>query len=191
MPWPQYVYRAFNLVSSDTTLENEWNAAWTAVLVTVFPLSEGFLIHPQCCLSHDQRAVDYSVKFVVTHHDKETALTVFLLELKAGPRLRHRHERKKADEQLRDRFEELLDDPCSKTVHAVSAFGEKFAVYQFNVEKDEITPKKPSRHPPIERWRYGILDPAGIAQFVEIRSSVDEMLGLKGKNKPSGSRSRG
>ena len=190
---PAIIRAEFEYVNPATTQENDYYGAYNILLFHAFPVSDGFVIHPQVQVRHyvmyplranrvsqvvpafsRRDALDFVVYFRVELH----RIPVFFVEVKTAVTIMHTSARAGADDQIRDRLRQLFDQSLSE-LRGISALGTRLCFYTLDKSLESITPIAIPRNEayvndtaPADRWDVDILTDDGYNRFMEVCNEV-------------------
>ena len=174
-PWPDYVYVTFRSAIAqdieDGIEEDTFFGPMMRLCYNLFYADEGpYNIIPQ----FRPKGIDF-VPAVLVEVDQHP---VFFLEIKSPLSLPDELKRQEADEQMRRKFKELgplLEIP---KLYGVSAFGTRFAFYEYDRATRDIQPTQPdptAEVAPIKRWDFDVLEKEGADRLKDIVERVKDM----------------
>ena len=179
MPWSETILEQFQLVNRFTTDESEYYGPYITLLTDLFPHVEHFQVAPQFKGPFTPGSVDFTVSYIVM----KRKVPVFFIGVKSFAHLSRPGKRGEADEQMRQRFLDLVVGslPIPK-FYGISAMGTCFSVYEYARDTGILLPPliAPDRNivndvAPEERWNYKLLEEAGAEKFREIVAEVKAM----------------
>ncbi|KXN66156.1 hypothetical protein CONCODRAFT_24202, partial [Conidiobolus coronatus NRRL 28638] len=134
-PWPQWLIHAFTRVTVNTN-EKLYYPAYNMLLCEHFKGEDGYLVSPVTYPVAERASVDFVVEYAVFRYGDP----ILILEVKAPSRLKDKSARHEADDQIRQRYESLLDSCPINKLRAISAFGTMLAFYEADKISSRITP---------------------------------------------------
>lgn len=178
---PQLVLDKFAYVPADTTNENEYGGAYTALLCTTFHpiLLEPYMIWPHYPLDEEDPAAE-RVSFIVVTLQYQP---LFVLQLYPPGHINLPSTRIAADNKMR----RILHSVCPETVvpkfHGISAMGQKLAFYSIDTISGRVHPERvPTAGDgteidivPANRWELDITTEAGHERFLKVINDVKSM----------------
>ncbi|KAG1809059.1 hypothetical protein EV424DRAFT_1543209 [Suillus variegatus] len=178
---PQLVLDKFAYVPADTTNENEYGGAYTALLCTTFHpiLLEPYMIWPHYPLDEEDPAAE-RVSFIVVTLQYQP---LFVLQLYPPGHINLPSTRIAADNKMR----RILHSVCPETVvpkfHGISAMGQKLAFYSMDTISGRVHPDRvPTAGDgteidivPANRWELDITTEAGHERFLKVINDVKSM----------------
>jgi len=179
MPWGATILEQFELINRYTTDESEYYGPYITLLTDMFPHIEHYQVAPQFKGPVTPGSVDFTVIYVVM----KRKVPVLFIEVKPYVHLHEIGTRGKADNQMRERFRDLVGPnlPVPK-LYGISAMGTCFSVYEYTKETSRLTPPMIARDPdiindvaPQARWNYELLEPVGEVKFRSIVAEVKAM----------------
>ena len=165
--WSRPILTRFATVPANPR-ENDYYAPYNKLLNVLFPPDGPFTVGPQThSIAESREYIDFMIEYQVFWGDAP----VFILEIKAGPKLGLVSAREEADLQIRRRLRDLVGIcPLSK-LHAVSAIGTKLCFYAAENGR-AITPPRivaddqfATDTAPRERWDCDVLEAEGAARL--------------------------
>ena len=79
------------------------------MLNSVFPSDSNFTVSPVAYPVESRDSIDFAVEYLVTIDDQDENSPVLFVEIKDPSSLRNLASRRAANEQMRHRFEQLID----------------------------------------------------------------------------------
>ena len=157
--------------------QNDYSAPYNKLLNVLFPPDGPFTVgqqtHP---IAESRESIDFLVEYQVFWGD----VLVFILEIKAGPKLGLVSAREEADLQLRRRVRDLIGIfPLSK-LHAISAIGTKLCFYTAEAGR-AITPPRivaddqgATDTAPLGRWRCDVQEVEGAGRLKAVVHEIHQ-----------------
>jgi hypothetical protein len=176
--WPEKIVRQFQAVPSNPK-QCDFHGPYNKLLYTFFPPDSDFTVVPQYLQPSFRDAADLIVCFEV--HLKN--LPVLIVELKDPSAILRKSARGEADDQIRRRIGDIVQDCPLPTLHAISALGTRLCFYSMDTidaPDEDILPLQIARHPtrvndyaPAVRWEYDVMEERGEAK---LRAVIQEVL---------------
>jgi len=139
--FPDWLMRSFRS-AEDARYEKQYYAPYDQLLNEHFKGRDGFRVCPVMYPVDSTNSVDFTVDFEVYVGNQWSP--VFILEAKKPQLLTvgNKLERIKADQQMRDRYTEMLGSCPISRLHGISVFGTKVAFYEGNTATGRVSPGK-------------------------------------------------
>ena len=183
--WPNVVLNAYTSIDQESEKENRWYSLYSAVLGTLFPLSDEFIITPECSTTDnkmDNTRIDFVTIFIVEHRQHR----IFFMEVKTPFFFTHKSRRTIADLQMRSHFNNLLaDDQLMPVIYGISALGTRLAFYhaQPGDAANIMPPQIFAPHgdytcntAPKRRWARDLFSDEGERKLREVANNTKRML---------------
>ncbi|KAJ7022904.1 hypothetical protein C8F04DRAFT_1136463 [Mycena alexandri] len=180
--WPVGLLRIFDIArTSHGSFENRYYGAYTKMLTYCFGEGFDFVVAPQAPPTDKSRdTVDFIVYFIV--FDVAQQRPVFLVEVKDDAHNLIPTKRKAADEQMRERYDELLRDCPIPLLYGLSVLGTGMRVYCGNKARKAVTPPfvETNRHFVLpddylqDEWSVDILSPGGFSKMKQIVAYIKD-----------------
>jgi hypothetical protein len=162
MTWADTIREQFDLVDRFTTAETEYYGPYNTLLTDIFPHAEYFQIIPQ----YKGPVTPGSINFTTIYIVHKWKCPVFFIEIKPFPHLDDISTREKADQQMRDRFINIIGrNLVIPKLYGTSAMGTRFSVYVYNKEINVLLPPSIARDAmyvtdvaPVDRWNHELLE---------------------------------
>jgi len=176
--WPNKVLLRFQGVPP-IPKESDFYGPYNKLLHSLFPWDSDFTVSPQYEPDSSQDSIDFIVGFQIEFMD----WPVLILELKRPSTILHTSTRGEADDQIRERMEQLVAQCPLQTLHAVSVLGTSLCFYSLDTRdtNGKILPLKIPRHPtvvndyaPENQWEYDVLGEEGEAKLRDIIVEVSQ-----------------
>jgi hypothetical protein len=170
MVWKNYIVRQFGRINHSTTNKNEFYAAYSTLLLDLFPPEEYYDVAPQ--FRRNTWTKDCTISFVVL----KGRTPIFFVEIKTFVALELDSARDAADNQMRTIFLDFSSYhlPQPKLI-GISAMGTHFAVYEYTPNDHRINPSITADTAPKERWSDDIMEDSGEAKLKALVNEVKEM----------------
>jgi hypothetical protein len=177
--WDSMIQNAFRVVPPDSADESMYYGPWDLVLHKLFTSDDGFMVSPSHFRDHSRSEADYTVFYQVSTN----GIPVCVVEIKPQFHWKYNTLRFKADEQIRERCEELeLDQHRIPSIYFLSCLGRKFTLYKMDTATGQVVPPRPTKTtgsgkvaPPETWWRWDVLHPAGEGQLRKLERAVKDM----------------
>lgn len=181
MAWSNDLIQHLANVDVLTRRENDFYGVFITLLVELFPIADGHTIFPQ------YRGGFGIIDFVVCRG----RIPLFFVEVKASWKLDRISTRAAADAQMRQRFQEILEDFPNipfHTIIGISAMGTQFAVYKCTTRENgqrifRIRPGQTTRSimyvndtAPRSRWRYDLTSATGETRLRSLAREIRRMV---------------
>ncbi|KXN64859.1 hypothetical protein CONCODRAFT_44957 [Conidiobolus coronatus NRRL 28638] len=174
--FPEYIKNRFKIIKRGN-IEKDYYPPYNILLTEYFPAYEGYSVAPVAQPVGERDSIDFTVEYVVECNAKP----VMFLEIKAPDDFEKDSKRQEADEQMRRRFRQLIDD-CPDFInklYGLSAFGTKMAYYTLDTEERKITPLKIKDDDiyikdtaPKKWWDSDMLQQGGEQRFLEVVEEI-------------------
>lgn len=156
----QKIIEAFECIPHNS-LEKEYYGPYNKLLYTEFPELE-YTVSPQSYpLPESRDSIDFVVEYMVLKENKP----VLIVEIKAESKFSLKSSRKEADRQIRTRLSDIGELFLTEKPKAISAFGTKICIYEYNRENEVISPEYIEEDnkimkdvAPKSRWNIDILN---------------------------------
>ncbi len=179
--WPAGLLKIFEIARGATsTLENRYYGACDALLNHCFMTDDfTYIVSPRYSPANDRttETVYFLVLLVVGDQGKP----VLFLEVKQDSWVQQASSRKKADSQMRDKFDAMLHDCPIPRLWGISVLGTSMRVYSASTATLEVTPRRLERPDPdrvipqdyLENaWSLDILSQVGFHRVKEIVTEI-------------------
>ena len=183
MPWPNWVLTKFTTIRGgidQITQESQLYGPYNTMLQFLFPPQEDYMIVPQYQRPQTGQSIDFTTIFIVEHALLQTP--IFYLEVKPPAHINDMSKREQADNQMRDRVREFIEELQIPRLHGVSAIGVRVAFYEYDAATKILDPPLILRDPicvndtaPAERWNTDVLSEYGFQLMVQVAAHVKEM----------------
>lgn len=107
----------------------------------------------------------------------------FFLEVKPAGSFSSCSARAAADNQMRNRFDKLIDDLAIPTLHGISALGPHLSFYIYSKEDNNIHPplilrdlNQVNDRAPAKRWDTELMSDDGVQRLTAVANHVKEMV---------------
>lgn len=177
-PWPRI--RTDRLLAVDPAAkEKHYHGPYNMILTSVFNEPQ-YEVSPQAWPMENTKAMDYAVEYLV---EIDNGVPVLGFEIKRAGDIRFKERRSAADEQIRDRFEDLKHSIVTPTFYIVSAIGTVCCIYEYTKESGVIIPANvapPNSRfvedsAPAERWNIDLSTLEGRVRLNEYFMNVKQM----------------
>lgn len=179
MPWDCKILEQFELFDRLTTDETELYGPFNTLLTHLFPFTENFQVVPQSKGPITPGSIELTTIYII----RKGKCPVFFVEMKPFVHLDEMGTRAKADKQMRESFESMVETSLViPKLYGVSAMGTQFSVYEYRKESGTLNPQLIERDPkrmndiaPKKRWKYDLLDESGERRLRELVDEVKAM----------------
>ncbi|KIM37625.1 hypothetical protein M413DRAFT_76874 [Hebeloma cylindrosporum] len=165
--WPQPLLTRFATIPANPK-EIDYYAPYNKLLNFLFPPDGPFTVGPQTHLiAESRKCIDFLVEYLVFWEN----VPVFILDIRAGPKLGLVSAREEADLQIRRRLRDLIDICPLPKLYAISAMGTKLCFYTAENGRAIIPPRIVADDQlvtdtaPVERWDCDVLEAEGAARL--------------------------
>jgi hypothetical protein len=183
MPWPSHIVAAFDSIPAGGLAgakdEVVLYGALNTLLGHLFPPTDLYVISPQWKKPPEGFAIDFTAVFVV----EMAQHPVFFLEVKPAGCFSSRSGRATADDQMRMRFDELIDDLSIPILHGVSVLGPHLAFYVYLKSDNRLDllhiPRDPvyvNDRAPAKQWNVEVTSEEGIRRLTAVADHVKFMV---------------
>jgi len=181
MPWPDYILEQFDTVTPLGEVDEvEYYGPFNGLLQEVFPSPEHFMVVPQYKHPTHPQSIEFTTIFIVRRHKHP----VFFIEIKPAGHIKKISDRAAADEQMRQRYDALVEEIDIPILYGVSALGTKFSVYTYESQTKTLTPPKIEKdlrvvkdRAPANWWNLDVLTHEGEQRIRQIVDHVKAMCG--------------
>ena len=183
MHWPAHIVTMFESIPAGglagATDEAVLYGPINMLLVHLFPPTDLYIVSPQWKKPPAEGSTDFTTVFVVqnAHHP------VFFLQVKPASCFSSCSARAAADVQMRNMFDELIDDLAIPTLHGISALGPHLSFYAYSKEENSIhptlilcDPDQVNDRAPAERWDTELMSEIAVQRLNAIANHVKEMV---------------
>ena len=192
MHWPAHIVTMFESIPAGgltgATDEAVLYGPINMLLVHLFPPTDLYIVSPQwkkklpaegSSTTTTTTTADFTTVFVVqnAHHP------VFFLQVKPASSFSSRSARAAADVQMRNTFDELIDDLAIPTLHGISALGPHLSFYAYSKEENTIhptlilcDPDQDNDRAPAERWDTELMSENAVQRLNAVANHVKEMV---------------
>ncbi|KAF9008292.1 hypothetical protein BDQ17DRAFT_1349686 [Cyathus striatus] len=166
MPWNDNVVTFMSSAASDTqTIKEYIYPLYTRILYISFPVEDRFMLYPICKLTYLTDTVtppsdDFNPFVIRTELHK----VVFFVEIYVPTLLGDPHERKQADNEMRNRFRQLSGSLQIPKLYGMCAFGTHICFYSYDRDTRIIIPSPVENSDdtaPVDRWGLNIPEEDG------------------------------
>ena len=176
MPWPTHVVTMFESIPAGglagaTDEAVRLYGPINMLLVHLFPPTDLYIVSPQWKKPSEGFSIDFTTVFVVQNAQHP----VFFLEVKPASSFFSRSARAAADDQMRNRFDELFDDLAIPILHGINALGPHLSFYAYSKDENNIHPLLIIRDPnqvndraPAERWDTELMSDDGVQRLTAV-----------------------
>ncbi|KAJ6478806.1 hypothetical protein C8R47DRAFT_1019615 [Mycena vitilis] len=179
MALPSYVSERFNLVDRNTPDEREWYGSINTLLGYLFP-PQHYEVAPQCKGPVYPGSTDFTTIYVVRFTQAHIKHPVCFVEMKPANDIHQLSARAAADQQMRERFRDLVEDLIIPKLIGFSFLGSRYAVYEYDRVSRILTPPAIPANPssiddtaPAVRWADDFLDADdGEAKLLKVVQSI-------------------
>jgi hypothetical protein len=183
MPWPSHIVTMFESIPAGglagATDEAVLYGPINMLLVHLFPPTDLYIVSPQWKNPPEGFSIDFTTVFVV----QKAQRPVFFLEVKPAGSFSSRSARAAANDQMRNRFEELIDDLAIPTLHGISALGPHLSFYTYSKDKNNVLPplilrdtNQVNDRAPAARWDMELMSEDGVRKLTAVSNHVKEMV---------------
>lgn len=176
-PWPQWLLSSFDSAKHPQFMRNEcgYYGPYARLLYHLFGVEGPFEITLQYNISEYREEPEALFTVYLDNNP------VFFILVKPPGSISLNSKREQADDQMRNQFFDLHENVITPTLPGISAFGTRFALYEFVAATMELTPHlvvfdkgsaKLKSLAPADRWNLDILEPSGIAQIRKIVQDI-------------------
>lgn len=183
MPWPAHIVTMFESIPAGglagSTDEAVLYGPINMLLVHLFPPTDLYVVSPQWKKPPERTTTDFTTIFIVqnAHHP------VFFLQVKPASSFSSCSARAVADDQMRNSFNELIDDLDIPTLHGISALGPHLSFYAYSKDENSIhpplilhDPNQVNERAPAERWDTELMSDVGVRRLTAVANHVKEMV---------------
>jgi len=179
MPWDEFILEQFeSALPLGEHDESQYYGPYTTLLTDLFPKGEHYMVVPQYTRPRKPESVDFTTIFLIQRRRHP----VFFVEVKAAGHIHRKSFRAAADQQMRERVDELEEDIEIPILYGVSAMGTKLCVYKYTKDSRKLEPelilgdtKIVIDTAPRERWDLDVLTDEGARKFRDIIGDVKRM----------------
>ncbi|KAJ3379268.1 hypothetical protein HDU92_006782 [Lobulomyces angularis] len=176
--WNENVVKRFRSVPPNPR-ENDFHAPYNKLLCTEFDITGKYSVAPQAYPQPNTKStIDFFVEYTIEVNDEP----VLLLEITIPSLLKFISSREEADEQIRKRLKDIGPLCPLGNLYGVSAFGTKYAIYNYMKDSRRIEPAPIPSDPnltvdtaPIERWNKDLMEKDGALHLKELFQCVVQM----------------
>ena len=183
MHWPAHIVTMFESIPAGglagATDEAVLYGPINMLLVHLFPPTDLYIVSPQWKKPPEGCSIDSTTVFIVQNAQRP----VFFLRVKPASSFSSRSARAAADDQMRNGFDELIDDLAIPTLHGISALGPHLSFYAYSKDENNIHPPLILRDPnqvndraPAERWDTELISNDGVRRLTAVANHVKEMV---------------
>jgi hypothetical protein len=183
MPWPIHIVTMFESIPAgglaNATDEAVLYGPINMLLVHLFPPTDLYIVSPQWKKPPEGFSIDFTTVFVV----QKAQHPVFFLEVKPAGSFSSRSARAATDDQMRNRFDELIDDLTIPTLHGISALGPHLSFYTYSKEENNVLPplilrdtNQVNDRAPAARWDTELMSDDGVQRLTAVANHVKQMV---------------
>ncbi|KAF9008300.1 hypothetical protein BDQ17DRAFT_1301522 [Cyathus striatus] len=181
MPWTDKTVIFMSSGVSDTeTIKEYFYPLYLRILYISFPVDQKFILFPHCNITCVTDTVtppsDDFIPFVI---QTKIHKVVFFVQIHAPTLLGDPHERKQADNEMRNRFRQFGGSLQIPKLYGMCAFGTHICFYSYDRDTGAITPtpvENTDDTAPVYRWSLNILEEDGRLRLLNIVEEIQQII---------------
>lgn len=182
--WPAGLLRLFNAkrqYAADSRLENRYYGPYNMLFGYCFEHNDyRYCVAPQSPPDPDGRETADFLVFLIIYDDESQP--VCIVEVKDDHHIKHASKRAAADQQMRSRYDFLLEQCPLPRLWGISLLGTSMRIYCGDTQTGVISPAPQQRDHPaavfptdfLDDWKVNILSPEGFAKIKAIIKDINE-----------------
>jgi hypothetical protein len=183
MPWPIHIVTMFESIPAGRLAGATDKAVLygpiNMLLVHLFPPTNLYIVSPQWKKPPEGFSIDFTTVFVV----QKAQHPVFFLEVKPAGSFSSRSAQAATDDQMRNRFDELIDDLTIPTLHGISALSPHLSFYTYSKEENNVLlplilqdTNQVNDRAPAARWDTELMSDDGVQRLTAAVNHVKQMV---------------